>query len=61
MKILITDIKERKDGSASAILHYDKEAGKFIRERYNVKRITKKVLQKLVNEAIEGYLEKEEK
>lgn len=55
MKILITNIK---DGTADAILHYDKEAGKFIRQKYNVKRITKKVLQKLVNEAIEGYLEK---
>ncbi len=58
MKMLITDIIEKPAGSASAILHYDKEAGKFIREKYNVKRITKKVLQKLVNEAIEGYLEK---
>ncbi len=58
MKMIITDIKEKPDGSASAIIHYDKEAGKFIREKYDVKRITKKVLQKLVNEAIEGYLEK---
>ena len=58
MKMIITDIKERKDGSADAVLQYDNEAGKFIRKRYNVKRITKKVLQKLVNEAIEGYLEK---
>lgn len=61
MKILITILQEQKDGSADAVLNYDKEAGKFIRERYNVKRITKKVLQKLVNEAIEGYLEKEGK
>ena len=58
MKMIIADIKERKDGLVDAVLHYDKEAGKFIRERYNVKRITKTVLQKLIIEAVDNYLEK---
>ncbi len=61
MKMIITDIKEKDDGSASAIFNYDKEAGKFIREKYDVKRISKKVLQKLIDEAVDYYLKKDKK
>ncbi len=58
MKILISNYKENKDGSASFDLVYNKEVANFIKKHYNRKRITQKLMQKFVIEGLNHYLEK---
>ena len=58
--IKITRIKEHKDGRATFTLEYGKEIKKVVRNYYNKKRATKKLVATFVKEAIDRYIDNEE-
>jgi len=61
MELAIRKIKENKNGSATYEVDYDKEVSNFIKDHYNRKRISDKLIEKFVIEGLENYLKKEKK
>ena len=49
-EITITDIKEHKDGSATLFFEYNKELEKEIKTIYNIKRLSKKRMSKILKD-----------
>jgi hypothetical protein len=59
MHITILNIIKNKDGSETWEIEYDRKTRDFIKKHYKRKRMTKKLLQKFIIEALEHYSEKE--
>ena len=59
--IKIIKITEQKDGSAIIDIEYSKEFEDEIKRTYNLKRLTKKRIQKVVIEALKHKLQTSEK
>ena len=52
MLIRITRVKKRSDGSAIIEFTYDKDFDKMVKNYYNKKKVTKKMIQKFVREGL---------
>jgi len=54
-KLRIIQVIEQPDGSALVDIEYDKNFTKVLREHYNRKRCTKKLIERAIKEGIENY------
>ena len=61
MLIKIGEVKEHKDGSATVTVEYGKDFENLIKKVYNKKRVTKKLVEKVVNDGLRNYLKSQEK
>jgi hypothetical protein len=55
MLIRVTRVKKRPDGSAIIEFTYDKVFDKIVKNYYNKKKVTKKLIQKFIREGLINY------
>ena len=60
MKIEILNIIENSDGSATLEIEYPVEFRNIVRNYYNRKRCTDKLIEKFIIEGLENYINKYE-
>ena len=57
MRIKVENIKDNEDGSCDLEISYGKDFEELVKQQYNRKRVTKKLIKKAVIDGLTNYIE----